>query len=290
MGEGKLPVDWGMAENLAYATLVAAGYNVRVSGEDVGRGTFFHRHAVLHDQNREKVGRGHLLAAAAHPGKPGPLPVLRLGAVRGSRAGLRIRLLATAAPNELVVWEAQFGDFANGAQVVIDQFIASGEAKWGRGCGLVMLLPHGYEGQGPEHSSARLERYMQLSAENWEVCVPSNAGADLPHAAPADAAQAAQAADRHDAEIAAAPQGRHQFARGTGQRAPSRPSSARSTSSMPRRSRAWSPVPARSTSTCSPRVAKRRSATSRWCASSSCIPSMTAACSRRWRSTPTSRN
>jgi 2-oxoglutarate dehydrogenase E1 component len=175
MGEGKLPVDWGMGENLAYASLVAAGFNIRVSGEDVGRGTFFHRHAALHDQNREKWDEGTYWPLQNIHENQGRF--MCFDSVLSEEAVLAFEYgFATAAPNEMVVWEAQFGDFANGAQVVIDQFLSSGEAKWGRGCGLVMLLPHGYEGQGPEHSSARLERYMQLSADfNWEVCVPSNA-------------------------------------------------------------------------------------------------------------------
>ncbi len=173
MGQGKALLDWGMAENLAYASLVDEGHPVRLSGQDSGRGTFAHRHAVLHDQNREKYDQGAYLPLQHI--RDGQASFLVIDSLLSEEAVLGFEYgYATANPFELVIWEAQFGDFANGAQVVIDQFIASGEAKWGRQCGLTMLLPHGYEGQGPEHSSARLERYLQLCAEhNIQVCVPS---------------------------------------------------------------------------------------------------------------------
>jgi 2-oxoglutarate dehydrogenase E1 component len=175
MGRGEANVDWGMGEHMAFASLVASGYPVRLSGEDCGRGTFTHRHAVLHDQNREKFDEGTYTPLQNVAENQAPFVVI--DSILSEEAVLAFEYgYASNDPNTFVIWEAQFGDFANGAQVVIDQFIASGEVKWGRVNGITLMLPHGYEGQGPEHSSARLERFMQLSADtNMQVVQPTTA-------------------------------------------------------------------------------------------------------------------
>lgn len=173
MAAGTRPLDWGMGEHLAFASLLADGIDVRLTGQDSGRGTFGHRHAVLHDQSRAQRSEGTYVPLEHVGVSQGRFratnSVLSEAAVLAFEYGYSI-----TRPEALVLWEAQFGDFANGAQVVIDQFLSASEAKWGQRSGLVLLLPHGQEGTGPEHASARLERYLQLCAQdNLRVCQPT---------------------------------------------------------------------------------------------------------------------
>ena len=197
-------IDWGMAEIAAFGSLSMEGVPVRLVGQDSRRGTFVQRHAVFHD--RLNGDEWYPLLNLSED--QAPLCDLRLAALRIRRLGFEYGY-SVERPDALVLWEAQFGDFVNGAQTVIDEFISSAEQKWGQRSSLVMMLPHGYEGQGPDHSSARIERFLQMCAEqNMVVAQPSTRRQPLPPAAPPGLRPSAQAAGHLHPEAAAAPEGR----------------------------------------------------------------------------------
>ena len=197
-------IDWGHAEALALSSLLVEGIPIRLTGQDTERGTFGHRHLVLHDprERRDATPRSSTSSEADASFEVYNSPLSEYAAL-GFEYGYSV-----AANEALVLWEAQFGDFVNGAQIVVDQFLVSGLSKWQQTSRLTLLLPHGYEGNGPEHSSARLERFLQLAAqENVRIVNATTAGAVLPPAAPAGARPVGPAADRDDAEGAAPAEG-----------------------------------------------------------------------------------